>query len=215
MMVTTLALTPATSLKGLSEWRAAAAANHKQNGQKTDECDWTLFEGPATTAQNGQQKLAIQRNPPRRHRKGNSSGQQEGNSFCMAAMGDQIGRLTYFIHFAFNWLRPRKGHCCATRADHLLALSEQPSTASATIAWAWSACKSAEPIYCWSRSFLLCWFGRNKELLFPSINIRYFSAMEGIACFAPFPNAIPKGPVHFPLFDQLKKVCAKKAWNLF
>lgn len=102
MMVTTLALTPATSLKGLSEWRAAAAANHKQNGQKTDECDWTLFEGPATTAQNGQQKLAIQRNPPRRHRKGNSSGQQEGNSFCMAAMGDQIGRLTYFIHFAFN-----------------------------------------------------------------------------------------------------------------
>jgi hypothetical protein len=80
----TKTLTPANSLKGLSEWRANQP---KKEEEEEGIVDWSKFADVEMERKN----LAIQRNPPRRHRKG---GQSQGNSFCLAAVGmaDGIGR---------------------------------------------------------------------------------------------------------------------------
>jgi hypothetical protein len=87
-------MTPANSLKGLSEWRANYQQQHQKqqleaNNEQFEECDWTLFEEP-TLARNGQ-KLAIQRNPPRRHRNTNQSGNGGDGQNPFASFGDTFG----------------------------------------------------------------------------------------------------------------------------
>ena len=66
-----LPVSPANSLRGLSEWRAAAAA--ATGGAMDYDMIFENVDQQQLEHQNSAQRLAIQKNPPRRHRQTQST----------------------------------------------------------------------------------------------------------------------------------------------